>query len=554
MKAQAAERSGNRDAARAILLAGLEKHPKEPGLHHALGKWYLSQTDAGSAVEHFRQAAQLAPENIPFAIDQAIALSTAKQFREAIAVLKKIEDQAKDSPAYCSTRGLAERGSGDLAAAAHWYDKALSLEPERIRALHGRATVALERGEPDAVARFDANLTRDRSDAYQWYGKAQALDAEGRTDEARKIAEMLVKQVPQWTDALKLLAQLRLAVGETDYTAHYAEAAAKVPQDPNIAYEHATLLAGLEDYPEALEVVERARKHFPKVDHFTLMEATYAGALGELDHAESLFQEMRPDNEQRWTQEARHAVRLGEHGRADKAIERALAHNPFSVTAWAIRGILWRMADDPRADWLHGQRGLVAMVDLHDAHTVLPPAVDRLKQLHDRSAMPIGQSLRGGTQTRGNLFDRHEPEFQALRDAVLSTLEEYRASLPAVDETHPLLRYRTARWTVSGSWSVRLGGGGDRHATHIHPEGIISSALYCELPDEVGATEGHEGWIELGRPPIDLPLELDPLFTLQPREGALALFPSTLYHGTRPFADGRRMTVAFDVTAPSEAI
>ena len=58
-----------------------------------------------------------------------------------------------------------------------------------------------------------------------------------------------------------------------------------------------------------------------------------------------------------------------------------------------------------------------------------------------------------------------------------------------------------------------------------------------------------EGWLELGRPPADLRLDLGPVTSLRPREGYLALFPSTLYHGTTPFAQGRRMTVAFDIAS-----
>ena len=32
--------------------------------------------------------------------------------------------------------------------------------------------------------------------------------------------------------------------------------------------------------------------------------------------------------------------------------------------------------------------------------------------------------------------------------------------------------------------------------------------------------------------------------------GRLALFPSTMWHGTVPFADGERLTIAFDVARP----
>jgi len=47
--------------------------------------------------------------------------------------------------------------------------------------------------------------------------------------------------------------------------------------------------------------------------------------------------------------------------------------------------------------------------------------------------------------------------------------------------------------------------------------------------------------------PPDLGLDLPPLRTIEPQPGYLALFPSTLYHGTTPFGSAERMTVAFDV-------
>jgi hypothetical protein len=41
-------------------------------------------------------------------------------------------------------------------------------------------------------------------------------------------------------------------------------------------------------------------------------------------------------------------------------------------------------------------------------------------------------------------------------------------------------------------------------------------------------------------------LDLAPLKIVEPRAGGLILFPSYLYHGTRPFCAGERLTVAFD--------
>ena len=76
----------------------------------------------------------------------------------------------------------------------------------------------------------------------------------------------------------------------------------------------------------------------------------------------------------------------------------------------------------------------------------------------------------------------------------------------------------------------------------------MSSACYIALPPSLGSEASRDGWLELGRPPVELGLDLEPLAAIEPRPGRLALFPSYLYHGTRPFRDGERLTIAFDVT------
>ena len=547
LQAQTAAQGGDTAQALTILKQGMEQYPREAGLRHAAGKILLDQGDPAAAADWFGKAHGLEPSRDNFAIDQAIALGTAGAHGEALAVLDAIESRAADTALYCSTRGFSERAAGNLAASAKWYDRALAIEPQRTRAVQGRATVALERGESDAVEQFDRALRLNPSDPHMWYSKAQALDVDGQTDAARQIMDTLLAKIPHWPDALKFVAQLRLAAGEKDFASHYGEAVKRAPQDANIPAEWAAQLYGLDYAAEAAEIVTRARRNFPDDARLALLEAIYSGAAGEDDKATRLYAENTADTEERWVHEGRFAIRTGQLDRAEHTLERALEHNPQNIAAWAFRGILWRLTEDPRAAWLHEQEGLVQRVELHDADTVLAPAIELLNTLHDGSPFPLGQSLRGGTQTRGQLFDRVEPELQALRAAILSTLEEYRSALPPLDGDHPLLRHRGMDWTFAGSWSVRLAGGGDYHTAHIHPEGLLSSALYVHLPPRSGDEDQQAGWLEVGRPPPDLELDLEPLHVIEPKERHLALFPSTLFHGTRPFTDGTRMTVAFDV-------
>lgn len=504
--------------------------------------------DSAQAERLFAQAVALDPASLQLRTNHAIALVGQARFGDALATLLPVEAKGLSDAAYCSTRGTVERGLGRLAAAAQWYDAALALEPGRVRALHGRARTAIERGEEDALARFDAALARNPGDADLWLGKAQALDVAGDADGARAIAQQIAAQAPHMAEGLKFLAQLRLAEGDANPTSHYADAVRAAPLDPNIPVDWARHLGSLERHAEAAEVIARARSSFPDLPYLALLEAIYLDAAGDIDAAETLFASLAIDNDDRWTHEARHALRRGELDRAEAALARALRFKDANISAWALRDFVWRLTGDTRQDWLHGQDGLVRMMPLRNADLVLPAVVDRLHALHDASPFPLGQSLRGGTQTRGRLFDRHEPAYAALAAAIERTLEEYRDALPPADPTHPLLRHRDGPWRIAGSWSVRLTHGGDHHAAHLHPEGIVSSACYLQLPpvSQGDDADPQAGWIELGRPPPDLSLDLGPRYVLEPREGHMALFPSTLYHGTRAFGAGQRMTVAFD--------
>ena len=310
-----------------------------------------------------------------------------------------------------------------------------------------------------------------------------------------------------------------------------------------------TQLSGLDYAKEAADVAAEARRRFPQQPYFALLEAVHSGSAGDDERAETIFASLDFSGADRQLQEARHRIRRSEFDGAEALLAAVIQAEPQSISAWALRGIVWRCTGDERAEWLHGQDGLYRSMPLHNAEKVLPDAIAKLHELHDNSPLPLGQSLRGGTQTRGHLFDRMEPEFAALKDAILVTTAQYWDALPAEDLTHPLLRHRQHPLAMLGSWSVRLSGGGDYHTSHIHPQGLVSSALYLEFPETNSKDDQHAGWLEIGRPPPDLRLDLPPLAMIEPKPGHLALFPSTLYHGTRPFGAGQRMTVAFDLVS-----
>ncbi|MGE5721880.1 MAG: putative 2OG-Fe(II) oxygenase, partial [Sphingomonadales bacterium] len=217
---------------------------------------------------------------------------------------------------------------------------------------------------------------------------------------------------------------------------------------------------------------------------------------------------------------------------------------------WPYLSLAWRMLGDERWFWLEGDPSFIRTFDIAAALPPLDELRDMLRELHHVSAQPLDQSLRGGTQTDGNLFQQIDPRIRQLRAAIAEAVDAYVAGLPPRDENHPLLRHRRDRPVrFSGAWSVRLTDAGF-HASHNHPAGWISSALYVALPPAAAGAAEDAGWIRFGVPQAELGLDLDPIRTVKPEPGTLVLFPSTMWHGTVPFPSGERITVAFDVAPP----
>ncbi|MBA2466314.1 MAG: tetratricopeptide repeat protein [Sphingomonas sp.] len=547
-EAVAAARSG--DGPRAVLLfdRALAAAPRDASVLSSAGTFFSQRGDHAHAITLFERAVAADPQAAEPLVNLAILLTGAGRAGEALDFLRPRQRQLDGSARYWSVRANAERSSGDKRAALASYRRAAELDSTNPRAIEGRARLALETGL-DAREYYQLAIAAAPNSPTAIMGYGQALEAEGEAAGARAIAERLVDQSPGWIDGLEWLAQLRWGAGERDeFTSHYQQAARRAPTAAVYA-SWCHMLQGVDRFAEAAEVAATARTALGDSPPLALLEANHASEAGDDERAAAIFARLPMESSEKWLSEARHCLRTAEAEQAEQLTARVLAESPDSVSAWALRDIAWRLLGDPRHQWLHGQEGLVRPLTLEIDDHQLAAAVAFLDALHDKSTMPVGQSVRDGSQTRGGLLDRHEPEVRVIEERFQEAVEHYRQGLPPADESHPLLRYRNIQWRFAGSWSIRVFGGG-RHREHIHSKGLVSSAAYFVVPPATDA-DPQAGWLELGRPPSDLRIELPPLFSFAPIPGTCALFPSTLFHGTRPFPEGKRMTVAVDVHAAS---
>jgi tetratricopeptide (TPR) repeat protein len=446
--------------------------------------------------------------------------------------------------------GCLYRALDDLAPAMAAFDRAAALVPHDAKIAHGRARVYLEAGQPE-VGLFDRVLHVAPNDGTAVLGRISARIASGSFREAIDELEAAVARNPLWAEGQAALARFRWMAGEHETFAGTLEAALRShPGDLGLWRELLVALVYAHRYADVVRAAERGRAAAGSHVIFDANEAAALDELGERDAAARCFARLDPAGDATiGVYQIRHLLRWGRAGDAARLAE-YWTSSPQGGLVWPYLATAWRLTGDPRWEWLEGDPRLVGVCDLGDRLGSLDGLARRLRSLHFAEQQPLDQSLHGGTQTDGMLFPRVEPEFRVLREAVVDAVQRHIAQLPPLDPRHPILSLRRDRPVrFSGSWSVRLGDAG-RHNNHTHPGGWFSSALYVSLPSPEDRGPSPAGWLVLGEPPAELGLDLPPTRLVEPRPGRLVLFPSTMWHGTRPFAAGERLTVAFDVAPP----
>jgi tetratricopeptide (TPR) repeat protein len=443
-------------------------------------------------------------------------------------------------------RGARLEGLGRFAEAAQAYDSALAEDPGSQAAVDGRARVALQLKEPGAVdhCRRALELRRDDPDLELQMIITAAVEL---GEPAIALLHDFVKRHPQAITAQERLAEMRAEAGEgEDFADAYVEALRERPRDKALQLSYSKSLARAGRPEQALSSIESARARFGDDRDLALLEIFIASHVGLTDRAGALLDRLGDDGPEVQFARGQHRLQTGRPKEAKALLEAVVRATPDNLMAWAVLDVAWRLVGDSRHDWLSRQPGLYSSCDLGLAPADLDRLAGVLRTLHSARAHPVGQSLRGGTQTRGNLLGRPEPEIGALGAALAEAVRAHIERLPPADPGHPLLRHRNSDLAFGGSWSVRLADEGF-HVAHVHPGGVISSACYVALPEKLGEGDPQEGWLEVGRPPPELKVDLPPLAILEPRPGRLVLFPSYVFHGTRPFRAGERLTVAFDI-------
>ncbi len=477
----------NRPDAALALTAPLAAAPKPS--HDALVAHAHALKALGRVTEAFdfdRRAIQMYPQSPVAWHNFGAAACDLERTQEARHALERALSMGLDRPetllAYARTLGL----QGDLANSERAYRMALQREP-------GHALAATELARLLWTASADVDVaTAPLTEALMQGADEETIVATlvkiyeiaGRRAELRILFDRLIARWPDHPDYFRAAAEARLVDGDVE---------------------------------EALRLVDRSLALDPSQVSTHVQSA---------------------------------AVRLGA-GRADEALaaaRRAVELAPENQATWGWLAAAARAAGSPEYAQLFDYDAFVRsyLIDTPETWDTLDTFLEDLRgvlrHMHRTRADPVSQSVRGGTQTPGDLSKVDHPVLRAFWQALERPITKYLRAIGQGD--HPFTSRNNGRYRIQAAWSVRLRNQG-HHANHFHPRGWISSAFYVDLPPS--SPDSREGWIQFGEPPFLATPPQPPARFVEPKPGMLVLFPSYMWHGTVPFsADAERLTIAFD--------
>lgn len=548
---------GEYEPAISLMRESLRLFPQQAEVANNLGNALSRSGRLDEALDSYAEAVRLRPRYPEALRNLGLCLLDRDRLEDAMNCFQCCVDVKPDDAAGWLCLGNAHKRRNDFSSAIPCYERALALCPDYAEAHHNLGVcLRLENRPAEAVSHYNAALERglDRAELYHNLGNALADigNAAGAVDAYRSSLARNPRNRDCHRNLSSLLWQQEMP---GDHLESYRRALLEDPAAVPLRLDLGMALNQQGNYQDAERILAEGLVHAEDSSELRSLLAYTLENQGQWPEALEMHRAAVAMPGAGPNLSVSYARALLAAGRPDEALPHAregAVRMPFNQRALAYLSLCWRMLGDGRDDILNDYERFVGVYDVP-----VPPSYpdtdafngrlnEVLSSLHTGKRPPPEQTVRGGTQTSGNLFARGEPEIAGLIDGLRTCIRDYIEGLPAHPE-HPLLSRRTDGFDFSASWSVRLRSEGF-HTMHIHPLGWISSAYYVQVPAEVADPGTAGGGLKFGEPDIDIGAKGSPRRHIQPVVGRLVLFPSYMWHGTVPFESVEpRTTVAFDV-------
>ena len=442
------------------------------------------------AIAVYRKILMMYPGNADALTYFGCALLEIGRASEAIDRLQEAVAADADSADAQSYLGNALQVAGDCEAAEVAYRAALDINSSECRTLNNLGVLLLENNRLDeAVEYFRQGLVIDPNHVQAHNNICQVYTKLGKIDRAIEAGRQTIKIAPRYADGHNSLGTALVKADRID--------------------------DAIMSFREALAI-----------------QPQFLDALTNLALA---------------------LVNAGNSREAVKVTDVCLEIDPGNIEALATRSVALNEVGDK--DSFHNLVDIDRL--LQNIHIDTPREFDGLAGFNDALAhhvrshpslkfAPAEHATRGGRHS-GDLLALPKGPMAAFERIVDESFDRYVAALPT-DLNHPFLARMPSQWTLS-VWGLVLPAQGYQ-VPHIHHSGWISGCYYVQVSGAVAEPEeGHEGWIEFGRPQSIYRTAAAPnVHLVRPEEGLMVLFPSFFFHRTIPFkAEVDRICIAFDI-------
>lgn len=264
-------RQGDLDEALRLCTEGLAKMESIYGvekyaLHQSILVYNTAQVfemvkNYPRAYEVYQQTMALDPNYGEYANDMANMLQRIDRFDEALEFYERaIALCPPYYEAYLNRAGLHVR-RGDSEAAERDFLRVVDLKPGEARAHLGLSVLRLKAGQPEAaLANLDAAVYHDPGNAQAWSNRGLALLELGRHEEAEQSLRTAVGRAPKLVEGWNNLATVLYTMGRFEDALECLDHAVRLSDDPDYAYNRATLRLELGDADGAVEDITLAEQ------------------------------------------------------------------------------------------------------------------------------------------------------------------------------------------------------------------------------------------------------------------------------------------------------
>lgn len=321
----------------------------------------LRNQDAARACELCEQARQINTQDTRFTLLHGFALRRLGEYGRAEPLLRAVlrEDPSVDLVHH--ELGQALVGLGRLAEARQSLEKAVGLNPELVAAWRDLYEVRAAEGDDAGAAEAYRQSMRNK-ELDPLLKKAIEAIGQGRLGVAEAICREYLKRRPHDVDAIRLLAEIGIAVGLAGESILLLERCLELAPDFHVARSnYVTALARYQRFDDALRENEHLRQKQPDNLSHQVQFASTLSMAGRFEQAHSAFAkalERAPTSERILTSYG-HSLRYG--GKGSEAVDiylRAIESDPAAGEAyWSLANLKTFRFDDTR---------IASMVDQYD--------------------------------------------------------------------------------------------------------------------------------------------------------------------------------------------